>query len=542
MNGLPALASNLASYGRNGDSMLVHMTPGEVNGLQALALAHGGSLSINPDTGLVEANFLKRLLPTLAGAALMIGSGGAINPLTAGMIVGGVETARTGDIGKGFMAGLGAYGGAGLGSGALAAGNVGTTAPITPGAEQVGVAGVPPGGFPSTTATATGGNFATAGQGVENIFSSGQVGTDARTAFLGTPAQAATPTTAAAPSTGVGGYSGLAKSTMAAATPAMIEEPAPPPTPEDPYANYKGPVKPSERAISYPDAERRRRGVTSEFTYFTPSNPIPYADGGAVSPQAQVMQNIANVQQMAGIPALGAPFMGMPPAAAPATSRADLVYNPIPNDRTEMVYNPVAYQNVAIPARESGYGFKPVEVAGIPDELKDVYKFNKTFGGTNIFGAEIPNIRAGYEYDPATQTLRPTQAFLDALEARRQQQLSDAAAAAAAEEQARLNYGYSVGGSVPTLEEGGFVLTKKAVDGLGKGNNKKGQKVAQAGLGAIPIKGKGTGTSDSIRTTIAGRQPALVSNGEAYVPARKVKENGGAKAFYALMRSAEKVA
>jgi hypothetical protein len=322
----------------------------------------------------------------------------------------------------------------------------------------------------------------------------------------------------------------------------MIEEPAPPPAPEDPYANYKGPVKPSERAIMYPDDDRRRRGVTSEFTYFTPSNPIPYADGGAVSPQAQVMQNIANVQQMAGIPALGAPFMGTPPAAAPAAPREGLVYNPIPTNRTEMVYNPVAYKNVAIPARESGYGFKPVEVAGIPDELKDVYAANKTFGGKTIFGAEIPSTPASYEYDSATQTLRPTQAFLDTLEARRQQQLSDAAAAAAAEERARLEYGYSVGGSVPTLEEGGFVLTKKAVDGLGKGNNKKGQKAAQAGLGAIPIKGKGTGTSDSIRTTIAGRQPALVSNGEAYVPAKKVKENGGAKAFYALMRRAEKAA
>lgn len=608
MNGLPALASNLASYGRNGDSMLVHMTPGEVNGLQALALAHGGSLSINPDTGLVEANFLKRILPALAGAALTIGSGGAINPFTAGMIVGGVETARTGDIGQGFMAGLGAYGGAGLGSGTLAAGAPATpAAPVTPTGLEATVSTQPAASFAggnlagtTTTTAATaptssvGANFAQAGQGVENIFSSGQTGELARTNFIGAPAQAATPTTAATPATGVGGYSGLAKSTLAAASPAMIEEPAPPPAPEDPYANYTGPNRPTERAISYPDAERRRRGVTSEFTYFTPSNPIPYADGGAVSPQAQVMQNIANVQQMAGIPALGAPFMGTPPAAAPAAPRAGLVYNPIPTNRTEMVYNPVAYQSVAIPARETGYGFKPVEVAGIPDELKDVYAANKTFGGTNIFGAEIPNIPASYAYDPATQTIRPTQTFLDALEARRQQQIADAAAAAAAEEQARLNYGggggygdgfggpsdgggavggggesngasggsvgaegatasggmgpgdgpggWATGGSVPTLEEGGFVLTKKAIDGLGKGNNKKGQKVAQAGLGAIPIKGKGTGTSDSIRTTIAGRQPALVSNGEAYVPARKVKENGGAKAFYALMRRAEKAA
>ena len=64
---LHALATNMASKGRNGDSMLVHMTPGEVHGLQALAMKHGGSLTVNPDTGLPEANFLKSLLPMLAG-------------------------------------------------------------------------------------------------------------------------------------------------------------------------------------------------------------------------------------------------------------------------------------------------------------------------------------------------------------------------------------------------------------------------------------------------------------------------------------------
>jgi len=48
------IASLLSAQGRNGDSMLVHMTPGEVQGLQSLAMAAGGSLSINPETGLYE--------------------------------------------------------------------------------------------------------------------------------------------------------------------------------------------------------------------------------------------------------------------------------------------------------------------------------------------------------------------------------------------------------------------------------------------------------------------------------------------------------
>jgi hypothetical protein len=106
-----AAAQHLASYGRGGDTELVHMTKGEIKGLQALALAHGGSLTINPNTGLAEAGFLKRLLPTLAGAALAATGVGA--PMAA-LLVGGGYGLATGSITKGLMAGLGAFGGAGL--------------------------------------------------------------------------------------------------------------------------------------------------------------------------------------------------------------------------------------------------------------------------------------------------------------------------------------------------------------------------------------------------------------------------------------------
>ena len=109
---LHVAAKHLASKGRDGDTELVHMTKGEIRGLQGLALAAGGSLSINPDTGLVEASFLKRILPMVAGAGLMMIPG--VNAAIAGGMVGGFEALRTGDIGKGLMAGLGAYGGAGL--------------------------------------------------------------------------------------------------------------------------------------------------------------------------------------------------------------------------------------------------------------------------------------------------------------------------------------------------------------------------------------------------------------------------------------------
>jgi hypothetical protein len=108
------MAQQLQSMGRDEDSMLVHMTPGEVNSLQGLAMAHGGSLTINPETGLPEAGFLKKLLPTLLGAALTATGIGA--PLAAGLVAAG-SVAKTGSLKKGLMAGLQAYGGASLAGG-----------------------------------------------------------------------------------------------------------------------------------------------------------------------------------------------------------------------------------------------------------------------------------------------------------------------------------------------------------------------------------------------------------------------------------------
>lgn len=117
-----AAAQQTQSKGRGEDTMLVHMAPSEVRGLQALAMAHGGSLTINPQTGLPEAGFLKSLLPMLIGGALTVVSGGALTPLMAAGIVGGGTALATGSLKKGLMAGLGAYGGAGLGAGLTAAG------------------------------------------------------------------------------------------------------------------------------------------------------------------------------------------------------------------------------------------------------------------------------------------------------------------------------------------------------------------------------------------------------------------------------------
>ena len=151
-----AAAAQTKSQGRGGDSMLVHMAPSEVKGLQALAMAHGGSLTINPDTGLPEAGFLKKILPMVIGAALTPLTGGIINPMTAGLLVGGAYGAATGSLKKGLMAGLQAYGGAGLYAGlAGAAGSAGAGATTTAGTTVGGTTGSIGGTAGSSGITAT---------------------------------------------------------------------------------------------------------------------------------------------------------------------------------------------------------------------------------------------------------------------------------------------------------------------------------------------------------------------------------------------------
>jgi hypothetical protein len=139
------------------------MTPGEVQALQTLAERSGGTLTINPETGQPEANFLKKMLPMIAGAALnffapglgtavggMFGLGAAAGT---GIAVGGISALATGSLSRGLMAGLGAYGGASLvggvanaGTGALSseAGNAALTnagltgeAALSPAADEI---------------------------------------------------------------------------------------------------------------------------------------------------------------------------------------------------------------------------------------------------------------------------------------------------------------------------------------------------------------------------------------------------------------------
>ena len=142
---LQNLANQMQTTGRGGDTMLVHMNPKEVAGLQQLAMAHGGSLTINPETGLPEAGFLSSLLPTVIGMALAPATGGAslgiTNAFQTAALVGAGTGLMTGSLKKGLMAGLGAFGGASMAPGIMGA----SSAAAAPTAGMVGNPAFTPG-------------------------------------------------------------------------------------------------------------------------------------------------------------------------------------------------------------------------------------------------------------------------------------------------------------------------------------------------------------------------------------------------------------
>ena len=96
---------------------------------------------------------------------------------------------------------------------------------------------------------------------------------------------------------------------------------------------------------------------------------------------------------------------------------------------------------------------------------------------------------------------------------------------------------YAQGGAVKPfpMQDGGFVMTKRAIDGAG-GMDGMRQMVPEM----VPIRGPGHGTSDSIPAYIQGRNgrtPAAVSNGEGYIPPGR-----DTRGLYALMKAMERKA
>ena len=264
--GLTAAAQQVQKQGRGGDTMLVHMAPSEVKGLDAIARAYGGQITTNPSTGLPEAKFLKRLLPTLIGAGLSFIPG--VGPLMAAGLVGGAETLRTGNLGKGLMAGLGAFGGANIAGGLMGAGQAASSAaaasPTVVGPMQPTVSG-----------------FDAMKLGAKDLLSSGTAGEAARSGLMSS----------------MGGTKGALMTAGALAAPSMLaEQPAPGPTGSGtylrPYTFTRTPRPDAYSSVPSPGAGSvERRYFDDTFTALPIQKVADFAVGGPVDTYSNANPN-----------------------------------------------------------------------------------------------------------------------------------------------------------------------------------------------------------------------------------------------------------
>lgn len=322
--GLPALsglavqqnpmAKQLQSMGRGEDSMLVHMTPNEVNSLRGLAQQFGGDLSVNPNTGLPEAGWLGKLLPTILGIA---GAAFGIPTWAIGLGVGAGQTVLTGDLGKGLTAGLQAFGGAGLGQAAGiggSLGNVGQSLGLTQSATGASNA------LGNLTAKAAADQAAVkAGTlAAEKATSAGFLSKFGAEAGLGAKGLVGKALPMAAGTAVLGGISDAT----------APELPTYEPEKTKPYVR----MAPARREVRYPTQEELQQLGSGEYNYFTPSNPDPvplnsqqgmgmdygFADGGAVQGNAGLDALISsyNAQNPGAITASMRPTPFTPPATA----------------------------------------------------------------------------------------------------------------------------------------------------------------------------------------------------------------------------------
>lgn len=422
-----ASARKTENMGRGNDTMLVHMTPNEVRGLQAIAMAHGGSLTINPKTGLVEAGFLDSILPMVAGAALAATGVGA--PMAA-LMVGGGMTLATGSLQKGLMAGLGAFGGAGIGAGLTAAG---ATAPAVTGT-QAGLSG--------------------AGEAFQAAQSN-----------LGPAAEA------------------MSAQQVASTMPATSQ------------------LQLAGQGARNLLTEGGRQAFSAGVKEATGLGVMPVL-GAAAAPVTSSMFS-AEEEQKPG----GASQSYTRPYSFDLKTEADI--NPEFKYRTGKPGESTAEQRYFTPTfkgmgvYKSGTEPGPSFYGTPTQEQYDLYSGPKTTGLALANGGV-----ANFDDEPGYDDDSMSQGGLTAMAAG----------------------GIARGG----LKDGAFIVSADVVSHLGNGSNDAGQKLLARGLGARPIKGKGDGMSDSIPTSIEGKQPARVADGEAYIPPEVVKKVG-AKRLYAMM-------
>ena len=599
---LHPIAEAVRSQGRNGDSMLVHMTPGEVSALQRMAEANGGSLSINPETGQPEAFFLAALLPALAGAAMpaiaaSTGIAALANPLTASLLVGGLTGAVTGDMRQGLMAGLGAYGGFGLGESLMGAGTTAAaTTPAVTAASAVNPATVASGQSFGVGADMAGAfNAGAAAPGVANSTASGIFAPLQGPAVAANPmAQAAVPVAqpvanvaaAVKPAptmmeairsgsgtvsggdvfsqmgtglknvTSSGGAAGdflkgnISNLTMAAG-PALMAEGEPAEVKGDTTQYYYPEFSSGQRSRAEIEAQYADRpGTTAERLYrqvrYGPrqSREVTAAQGGRIP-----------AYQYGGIPAMaprGSEDLGRqekPQATEGQRSAARMLptalglagMNPLAATVLGVANTLAMERNNPALAGSITNGIVPAMMGGFQNPAP-VYGIQQVSPGGP---GQAPVASSGTSESGGSPSPSPSPAGGQSFGIG-----ADMAEAFGAAGGAITAMSYKQGG----LKEDSFIVPADVLAALGNGSNDAGlmalnKMLAKSGAPrAEKIDGPGDGKSDSIRTSIEGKQPARIAKDEAYVPTEAVRRLGGgdvrkgAKKLYNLMARVRKAA
>ena len=549
MNNIHPIAQAVQSQGRGKDTQLVHMTPNEVAGMQALAKAHGGSLTVNPETGLVEAGFLDSMLPTILGIGISAATGGAATPLMLGAGIGGLQFARTGDLGKGLMAGLGAYGGAGLATGFMGAGATAGSGLTSGAAGSLGP--LPLDQIPAATMgdlaaeraaqQALAQNATTAAGRTAATEAAKNAGTDlalqqAQTAAGNTFGQNMSnfggglkgafsdPTTFMKNYGGSGGDLAMFGG-AAAAAPVMNalgpKDSGPAPSDNEQYQYAYNPNKTSQADLE----AQRLANPGGELRYFNPTygprQTVRVAQGGLL-----------------GLAEGGMPFeYTYDPVTQKYIKKPGAATAPMAAVKPIGIDSSGNYE-ASMPAEGyKGPGLMSMALGNSGQNNAPVVDMSTMSPAAAAQAAQTANINSS----PDVGMGGPTGDSIGA---------DAAAAGAAAEASMGIDDGssgvYAQGGLMGLakggMAKGGFVVPADVVSALGNGSTDAGLRALKVKLGSVkPIRGKGDGLSDSIPTSIDGRQPARVADGEAYIDPKTVASIGkgdpkkGAQKLYAMM-------
>lgn len=555
------MAQELQSYGRGDDSMLVHMTPAEVNSLQGLAMAHGGSLTINPHTGLPEAGWLGKLLPTLLGgiaSALIPGAA----PWMIGLAGAAGGTAATGNLGKGLMMGLQAFGGASL-AGGLGIGQAGKAAQAAAGGAGASGAGAKTAEAIMKSGDMTGlfGQGANVAGKAPGLFD--KFGAFAKSGMPGFIAKQA-PLMAGA---------GLLSAASDASQPKMATY-----KPEEPSLKYT-PMAPLQRKVRFQTPEQMEASGGAEYQYYTPVNPEPvplsqvqqtqpvegFADGGDVTaaPDFNALVAAYNASNPGAITA----SMKYPVSAPPATEQkydfkrtptAPAAATPTTGgvggiDLSNLNLGNLDFSNLIIPAtptasaRADAGGNRLEDFSNIGD-VSTPYT-PPSFGQPTYTYTppQMLDINAGVQSVPAMQPTYMEPAYEAPVFAPTESLgMYPDVNSSGGNQFGRAEYvnEFARGGGV-NMRDGAFVVDARTVSELGNGSSNAGMEMLSR-MGGQPVRGPGDGVSDSVPAKIGGKQQARVARDEVIFQPDAVRRIGGGsekrgtQKLYALMDKAHK--